>query len=168
MTQMATIQIAQEQEKNNFLIPNATFIVETIIFLIVMFIFFRFIVPPIRQALKDRNDMVTRQAEESRKASETFAAADQRHQEALAEARAEAGSIRDAARADGQRVLDELRGQATAEVTRLRTAGEEQLAAQRTQVVSDLEPQVAELSRSLASRIVGEKVTAASGGRRRE
>jgi F-type H+-transporting ATPase subunit b len=163
---MSTIQIAQEQEKNNFLIPNGTFFVELIIFLIVMFIFFRFIVPPVRQALRDRNDMVTRQAEESRKASETFAAAEQRHQEALAEARAEAGSIRDAARADGQRVLDELRGRANAEVTQLRTEGEEQLAAQRAQAVSDLEPHLAELSRTLASRIVGENVTAASGRRR--
>lgn len=166
MTQMTTIQFAQAQEKNNFLIPNATFFVETIIFLIVMFIFFRYIVPPIRQALRDRNDMVTRQAEESRKASETFAAAEQRHQEALAEARAEAGSIRDAARADGQRVLDELRGRANTEVAQLRTEGEEQLAAQRTRAVSDLEPHLAELSRTLASRIVGENVTAASGRRR--
>jgi F-type H+-transporting ATPase subunit b len=163
---MSTIQFAQEQEKNNFLIPDATFIVETIIFLIVMFIFFRFIVPPIRQALSDRNDMVTRQAEESRKASETFTAAERRHQEALAEARAEAGSIRDAARADGQRVLDELRGQANAEVARLRTEGEEQLATQRSQAVDDLEPHLAELSRTLASRIVGEDVAAASGRQR--
>lgn len=166
MMQMSTIQFAQEQEKNNFLIPNATFFAELIIFLIVMFIFFRFIVPPIRQALRDRNDMVTRQVEESRKASETFAAAEKRHQEALAEARAEAGSIRDAARADGQRVLDELRGRTNAEVAQLRTEGEEQLAAQRTRAVNDLEPHLAELSGTLASRIVGETVTAASGRRR--
>jgi|1186.fasta_scaffold60010_2 F-type H+-transporting ATPase subunit b len=165
MIRMSTIQLAQE-DKPNFLVPNATFFVETIIFLVVMFIFFRFIVPPIRQALKDRDDMITRQAEESRKASETFAAAEQRHQEALAEARAEANSIRDAARADGQRTLDELRGQANAEVARLRSAGEEQLAAQRSQAMNDLEPHLAELSRSLASRIVGEDVTVASGGRR--
>lgn len=164
MTQLSTIPLAQE--KNNFLLPNATFFVEAIIFLVVMFIFFRFIVPPIRQALRERNEMVQRQADESRRASEKFAAAEQRHREALSEARTEAGSIRDAARADGQRVLDERRGQASQEVARLRREGGEQLSAQRAQVVSDLEPEVAELSRVLASRIVGEDVAVASGRKR--
>jgi F-type H+-transporting ATPase subunit b len=163
---MSTIHLAQEQEKNNFLLPNATFFVEAIIFLVVMFIFFRYIVPPIRQALRERNEMVQRQVDESRKAAEKFAAAEQRHREALAEARAEAGSIRDSARADGQRVLDELRGKANEEVARLRRQGDEQLATQRAQVESDLEPNVAELSRALAGRIVGENVPVASGRKR--
>ena len=33
-------------ETNNFLLPNGTFIVESLIILVVLFIFFRFIVPP--------------------------------------------------------------------------------------------------------------------------
>jgi F-type H+-transporting ATPase subunit b len=110
--------------------------------------------------------MVARSAEEGKKADEKFAAAEARHREALGEARAEAGKIRDTARAEGQKVLDELRGQASAEVARLRREGDEQLAAQRERVVNDLEPQVAELSRVLASRIVGEDV-AVAGGRKR-
>jgi F-type H+-transporting ATPase subunit b len=162
---MSTIHLAQEQEKNNFLLPNATFFVETIIFLVVMFIFFRYIVPPIRQAMRERNAMVQRQADENRKASEKFTAAEERHREALSEARNEAAKIRDAARAEGQKVLDDLRGRASAQVAQLRREGDEQLSAQREQVLSDLEPQVAELSRVLASRIVGEKVPA--GGRKR-
>jgi F-type H+-transporting ATPase subunit b len=163
---MSTIHMAQAEDKPNFLVPNATFIVETIIILVVLFIFFRFIIPPVRQALRERNEMVQRQVDESRKATEKFAAAEQRHREALAEARAEAGSIRDSARADGQRVLDELRGKANEEVARLRKQGDEQLATQRTQAESDLEPHVAELSRALAGRIVGENVPVASGRKR--
>ena len=163
---MSTIHLAQAQEKNNFLLPNATFFVEAIIFLVVMFIFFRFIVPPIRQAMRERNEMVQRQADENRKASEKFTAAEERHREALSEARNEAAKIRDTARNEGQKVLDDLRGRASAEVAQLRRAGDEQLAAQRDQVLGDLEPQVAELSRVLASRIVGENVTVASGRKR--
>jgi F-type H+-transporting ATPase subunit b len=160
---MATMNLAAEKE--NFLLPNATIIVETIIFLIVLFVMWRFVVPPVRKAMADRRDMVQRQADESRKADEKFAGAEQRYREALSEARNEAAKIRDTARAEGQKVLDDLRGRASAEVAQLRTAGDEQLAAQRDQVLGDLEPQVAELSRVLASRIVGENV--AAGGRKR-
>ncbi|MGH3758169.1 F0F1 ATP synthase subunit B [Actinophytocola sp.] len=165
MPATSALFLAQEEEKPNFLLPNATIIVESLIFAIVLFVMWRFVVPPVRKAMADRREMVQRQADESKKADEKFAAAEQRHREALAEARAEAGKIRDTARAEGQKVLDELRGQASAEVTRLRRAGDEQLAAQREQVVRDLEPHVAELSRTLASRIVGENV--AAGGRKR-
>lgn len=161
---MNTIYLAQAEEKPNFLVPNATFFVETIIILVVLFIFFRYIVPPVRQAMRERIEMVQRQVEESRQASEKFAAADQRHREALAEARTEAGKIRDTARAEGQKVLDDLRGQATAEVSRLRQDGDRQLAEQRARVIEELQPQIAELSQVLASRVVGERVGA---GRRR-
>ncbi len=163
MTDMSTVQMAAE--KNNFLLPNATFFVEAIIFVVVLYIFAKFIVPPVRTAMRERNEMVQRQADESRKATEKFAAAEQRHRDALSEARTEAGKIRDAARADGKRALDELRGQASAEVARLRREGDEQLAVRRAEIVRDLEPQVAALSRALASRIVGENV--ATSGRKR-
>jgi F-type H+-transporting ATPase subunit b len=163
MTTMAAVNLAQEKE--NFLLPNATIIVETIIFLVILFVMWRYVVPPIRKAMADRRDMVQRQADESRKADEKFAAADQRYKEALSEARNEAAKIRDTARAEGQKVLDDFRGRASAQVAQLRTEGDEQLSAQRDQVLSDLEPQVAELSQALASRIVGEKVPA--GGRKR-
>ncbi len=163
MTVMSTTYLAAERE--NFLLPNATIIVESIIFAVVLFVMWRYVIPPVRDAMRERTDMVQRSIDESRKADEKFAAAEQRYRSALQEARTEAGKIRDSARAEGQRALDELRGQANTEVARLRREGDEQLAAQREQVVRDLEPQVAELSRTLASRIVGENVTA--GGRRR-
>jgi F-type H+-transporting ATPase subunit b len=164
MTDMSTIFLAQEEEKNNFLLPNATILVETIIFLVVLFIMWRFVVPPIRNAMQERREMVQTSLDEARRADEKFAAADARHREALNEARAEAGKIRDTARADGQRVLDELRERANAEVAEVRRQGAEQLGAQREQVVGELEPHVRELSVALASRVVGEKVAA---GRRK-
>jgi F-type H+-transporting ATPase subunit b len=165
MLHTSALFMAQEEEKPNFLLPNATIFVEALIFAVVLFVMWRYIVPPVRTAMRERREMVQRQIDESKKADEKFAAAEARHREALAEARAEAGKIRDTARAEGQKALDDLRGQASAEVARLRREGDEQLAAQRDQVVRDLEPQIVTLSQALASRIVGEKVTA--GGRKR-
>lgn len=164
MTAMSTIHLAQEGEKNNFLVPNATIMVEVIIVAVVLFIIWRYVVPPVREAMRERREMVQRQLDESRRADEKFAAAEERHREALNEARAEAGKIRDSARADGQRIIDELREQANTEVAEVRRQGAEQLAAQREQVLSELEPHVRELAVALASRVVGENVGA---GRRK-
>src|SRR2546430_2718424 len=107
-------------ESKNFLIPNGTFFVETLIFLVVLFIFWRFIVPPIRKVMQERNELVRKGIEEGRAAEEKFREAEQRYQQALAEARTEAAKIRDTARAEGQKVLDEFRAQTNAEVADLR------------------------------------------------
>lgn len=150
-------------ESKNFLIPNGTFFVETIIFLIVLWIFWQFIVPPIRKAMRERNELVQRGIEEGRQAEEKFRDAEQRYQQALNEARSEAAKIRDTARAEGQKILDEFRGRANAEVAEIRTRSAEQLAAQRERVLAELEPHVQELATSLASRVVGETVTGGRG-----
>jgi F-type H+-transporting ATPase subunit b len=144
------------QEKENFLLPNATIFVETIIFLVVLFIFFRFIVPPIRKAMRERNEMVQRSLDESRQAEEKFRQAEERYQQALSEARAEAARIRDVARAEWQKTLDELRARANAEIAELRKQAAEQLGQERERVLADLEPTVHGLASDLAGRVVGE------------
>lgn len=155
---MSTHVLAQ-QENNNFLLPNGTFFVELIIFGIVLLVIWRFVLPPVQEALKKRHDMVQRQIDESHQATEKFQAAEDRYREALTEARAESASIRDEARAEGQRMLDELRERTNAEVAEIRQRGEEQLAAQRERVTEELRPQLGALSTALASRVLGEDVS---------
>jgi F-type H+-transporting ATPase subunit b len=165
---MSAVNLAQEapKESENYLLPNGTFIVETIIFLVVLWIFFRFIVPPIRQALADRDEMVRKSAEDARAAEEKFRLAEERYQQALAEARTEATNIRDTSRAEGQKILDEFRSRTSAEVAELRQRAAEELAAERDRVMGELEPKVRELGSALAGRIVGEDVTVAAAPKR--
>jgi F-type H+-transporting ATPase subunit b len=149
-------------KSENFLLPNGTFFVEAIIFLVVLFIFFRFIVPPIRTALAEREAMVKKGLEDGRAAEEKFRLAEERYQQALAEARTEAAKIRDTARAEGQKILDDFRARTGAEVAQLRQQAAEHLAGERERVLAELEPRVRELASGLASRVVGEDVR---GGR---
>ena len=149
-------------ESKNFLIPNGTFFVETIIFLVVLWVFWQFIVPPIRKAMHDRNELIQKGIEEGRQAEEKFREAEERYQQALAEARSEAAKIRDTARAEGQKILDDFRARTNAEVAEQRQRAAEQLGAERDRVLAELEPRVRELATGLASRVVGENVT---GGR---
>ncbi|HWE92321.1 MAG TPA: F0F1 ATP synthase subunit B [Pseudonocardiaceae bacterium] len=148
----------------NILLPNATIIVEFVIFALVLLVMWRFIVPPILKAMQDRDDMVRRQAEESQKANETLTAAEQRYQEALTEARGKSASIRDEARLEGQQYLDELRTQAQAEVAGIAARGRDELAEQRSRALERLRPHVGELAVTLAGRVLGEELPADTAG----
>ncbi len=141
-----------------FLIPNATFFVELVIFLIVLGVIWRYVVPVVKRAMNQRQEMVRRQIEESQQARTRLAEAEARYSEALAEARVEAAKIRETARADAQETKDEMRQQAEQEVARIRQRGEEQLATQRDQIVRELRGELGELAVTLAGRIVGESV----------
>ena len=143
---------------NIFLIPNATFFVELVIFLLVLGVVWRYVVPPVKRAMNERQEMVRRQIEESEQARTRLEEAETRYSEALAEARVEAAKIREAARADAQEIKDEMRQQAEQEVVRIRQRGEEQLATQREQVVRELRGELGKLAVTLAGRIVGESV----------
>jgi len=150
-------------ESKNFLIPNGTFFVETIIFLVVLWIFWQFIVPPIRKAMRERNDLIQKGIEEGRQAEDKFREAEERYQQALNEARNEAAKIRDTARAEGQKILDDFRARTNTEVAAQRQRAAAQLATERDRVLSELEPRVRDLAGGLASRVVGESVTGTGG-----
>lgn len=142
----------------NFLIPNATLFAELVIFLLVLGLIWRYVVPPVKRSINERHAMVRRQIEEAQQASERLEAADAKYRDALAEARTEAARIREDARADAQRIREELRGQADEEVARIRQRGEEQLASQRDRAVRELRPEIGTLAATLAERIVGDSL----------
>jgi F-type H+-transporting ATPase subunit b len=141
-----------------FLLPNATFFVELLIFLLVLGVVWRYIVPPVKKAMNERQALIRRQIEESEKARKRLEEAEERYQQALNEARTEAAKIRETARADAQSIKEELREQADQEVSRIRERAEEQLATQREQVVRELRSELGELAVTLAGRIVGESL----------
>ncbi|MGH3753003.1 MAG: F0F1 ATP synthase subunit B [Pseudonocardiaceae bacterium] len=155
---MISHNLAAEGGGDIFLIPNATFFVELVIFLVVLGVVWRYVVPPVKRAMTERQEMIRRQIEESQQARTRLDEAQARYSEALAEARVEAAKIRESARADAQEIKDEMRQQAEQEVARIRQRGAEQLATQREQVVRELRGELGKLAVTLAGRIVGESV----------
>src|ERR687893_430616 len=155
---MSSHYLAAAGGGNIFLIPNATFFVELVIFLLVLGVVWRYVVPPVKRAMNERQEMVRRQIEEAQQARTRLEEAEARYSQALAEARVEAAKIRETARADAQEIKDEMRQQAEQEVARIRQRGEEQLATQREQVVRELRGELGKLAVTLAGRIVSESV----------
>lgn len=153
---------AEEGGQSNFLVPNGTFFVVLIIFLIVLGVIGKWVVPPISKVLRERDAMVKQTVEDSRKAADQFAAADEDYLSEMAKARGEASKLRDEARAEGRKVLEDMRGRASDEVSSTLQQANEQLKQQADAIESDLRSSVGTLSVTLASRVLGVEINAAT------
>jgi F-type H+-transporting ATPase subunit b len=149
---MTTDTLAQN---NNFLLPNATFFVELVLFLILFFVVARYIVPPLTRAMDERDELVRKAARDREEATRQLRNAEERYQSELSDARVEAARVRDEARAEAQKTRDEMKDEADQEVARLREEGERQLAEQRTEAMRQLRGDIGGLSSELAERITG-------------
>lgn len=150
---------AAEGGGNNFLIPNGTFFFVLAIFLLVLAIIGTFVVPPILKVLRERDAMVAKTASDTKKSAEQFEAAQADYEEAMKEARVQASSFRDNARAEGRKVVDDARARAEQEVMSTLQVAAEQLKRERDAVELDLRANVPSMSATLASRILGVDVT---------
>jgi F-type H+-transporting ATPase subunit b len=165
----AVLATSQAEGGNNFLVPNGTFFVVLIIFLIVLGVIGTFVVPPIMRVLHERESMVTKTLADNKKSAEQFAAAQTDYENAMSQARAEASAARDDARAEGRRVVNEVRARTEEEVAATLQDAGEQLKREGDAVTEDLRSHVEGMSATLASRILGVEVgvpTAATSGSR--
>jgi F-type H+-transporting ATPase subunit b len=147
---------------NNFLVPNGTFFFVLAIFLIVLAVIGTFVVPPVMRVLHEREAMVAKTAADNKEATEQFEAAKADYEEALSEARVQASSLRDNARAEGRKVVEDARARAEQQVMSTLQMASEQLKRERDAVELDLRANVASMSATLASRILGVDVAPAA------
>ena len=112
-----TLVASEEGGTSNFLIPNGTFFFVLAIFLIVLGVIGKFVVPPVQKVLGERERMIAKTAEDNRRAVDQEAAAEADYRSELAVARAESTAIRDEVRAEGRSELDQMRAQANDEVS---------------------------------------------------
>jgi F-type H+-transporting ATPase subunit b len=153
---------AEEGGQSNFLVPNGTFFFVLIIFLIVLGVIGKWVVPPISKVLRERDAMVKKTVEDSRKAADQFTAADDDYRAEMAKARGEASKLRDGARAEARKVLEDMRGRASGEVSSTLQEADSELKDQALSIQADLRSSVDTLSTTLASRVLGVEINAAT------
>lgn len=132
----------------------AVFIAELVGFVAMIYVLYRYVVPPVQAMTRARQDAIQQQVDAAEEADRLYREAEQKLESAIADARKEAARIRDDARADSSRIREELVAQAEREVERIRQRGEEQLAAQRDLLVRRLRGELGGQSMDLAERIV--------------
>jgi len=152
---MSTTTLAAQ---NNFLIPNATFLVEMVAFFVILGVLWRYVVPPIQRATSERQETIKTQFEEARAATERAETAEAEYKASLARARVQAARIREEARTQGRRIIDEMRAKAQSEADRELQHGRQHLTSERDALVRELREETGDLAVDLAGRIVGESL----------
>jgi F-type H+-transporting ATPase subunit b len=146
------------EASGNFLVPNATFIVELIAFLLILGILAKWVYPVIRKPIMARQALIAQQLEDAEAVKASLADARAEYQRALTEARNQAGQIRENARAEAQSSIEEMRTNAQEESARIVARGEELLANQRGAIVRELRGEIGSLAVELSEKIVNERL----------
>jgi len=155
-----TVRVLATDGTVNPLLPTwSEIILVVVIFSIVLFMFAKYVVPMFEKTFAERRDVIEGGIARAETAQLEAAQALEQYQRQLADARGEAAQIRENARAEAQRIVEELRTQAQEESARIVARGEEQLAAQRGQIVRELRGEIGTLAVELSEKIVGQRLS---------
>jgi ATP synthase F0 subunit b/ATP synthase F1 delta subunit len=137
----------------------STFIGQLIGFAVIIFLVVRYVVPPVRNMMKNQQENVRQQLEDSSEAEKKVADADSEHAKALEEARAEAKKVIEEARHDAEKIAEQLRAQADTELERIKTQGGQQVQLLRQQLIRELRQSLGAEAVHRARGLVGDFVS---------
>ena len=154
------ILTAAGTEDINPLIPAAYDILwSAVCFAIILGLFLWKILPNVQKTLDARAEVIEGGIKKAENAQAEAAAALDKYNEQLSEARAEAGRIREQARLDGTKILNELKEQATIEANRITANGLATIEAERQAALVSLRTEVGSLAIDLASGVIGQSLS---------
>nr|WP_202107192.1 F0F1 ATP synthase subunit B [Agromyces seonyuensis] len=153
------MKAATEGETTNPLLPAPYDIWwSAVCFVIILFFFWRYALPKMQQMLDERGAAIEGNIEKADEAQRQAEAALEQYTAQLAEARVEAGKIRETAREDGKQIVAEARENASAEATRITVSAQAQIEAERQSAIVSLRSEVGTLALDLASGVIGESL----------
>lgn len=143
---------------SNFLVPNTTFVVELVAFLIVLFVLGRYVLPRLNQMMADRQQAIRQALADAEEARERKAEAETERGRVIREAQQQARSIMEEANKQAEQLRAERRQQAEQEYERIVGSAYADIEAQARRAQEDLRRQAAELAVTVAERILGEGI----------
>jgi F-type H+-transporting ATPase subunit b len=155
---LSAVVAAEEGEFNPLLPHTAEIIVGAVAFGLLFLLLSKTVFPMFEKAYAARTEAIEGGIAKAEAAQAEAAAALKQYNDQLAEARTEAARIRDEAREQGKQIVDSLTAEAREAAERITARGEEQLAAERQQVVTQLRGEIGRLAVELAERVVGESL----------
>ncbi|WP_454150240.1 F0F1 ATP synthase subunit B [Microbacterium lacticum] len=151
---------AEEAEVQNPLFPAWYDIIwSALCFVIILFVFWKVALPKMKALLDKRSAAIEGNIAKADEAQRKAEAALEEYTAQLAEARKEAGEIREAAREDGKKIIAEAREIASAEAARLIATAHTQIEAERQSALVSLRSEVGTLALDLASAVIGESLS---------
>ncbi len=152
--------LAAEGESPNPLIPAWYDIIWSALwFFVILIVVWKVALPKLRVMLDARSAAIEGNIAKADEAQKQAEAALEQYTRQLAEARTEAGAIREAAREDGKKIIAEAREAATSEAARITATAHTQIEAERQTALVSLRTEVGSLAIDLAGGVVGETLS---------
>ena len=154
------ILAADGSEVGNPLLPAPYDIIwSAVCFVIIAIVVWRVALPRLNAVLDERSVKIEGNIAKADEAQKQAEAALEEYTRQLAEARTEAGEIREAAREDGKKIVAEAKDAASTEAARLTASAHAQIEAERQTALVSLRSEVGTLAIDLAGGVVGETLS---------
>jgi len=151
---------ADEGAAGNPLLPAVYDIIwSSVCFVVILFVIWRVALPRLTKVLDARSAAIEGNIAKADEAQKEAEARLEEYTRQLADARSEAGEIREAAREDGKKILAEAKDTANAEAARLTAAAHSQIEAERQTALVSLRSEVGTLALDLAGGVIGETLS---------
>lgn len=132
----------------------STFIGQLVGFAVIVWLVWRYVVPPVRKLMTDQQNTVRQQLADSSAAADRLAEASRAHAKAKEDARAEAQRLIEDAQSDAQRIGELLRAQADSDAERIKQQGAKQAELLRSQLIRQLRQDIGADSVRRATELV--------------
>lgn len=140
----------------NFLVPNSSFVVEVIAFLLVLAVLAKYVLPRLNSAMEERQKTIQQGQEEAEKAKERAAAAETEYRQAIDKARAEARSLVEEANKAGEAIRADWRQRAEAEYERIVSRAQADIDASARRASEELRQDLSETVIVVVRKVIGE------------
>ncbi|BAJ73379.1 F0F1-type ATP synthase, subunit b [Microbacterium testaceum StLB037] len=154
---LVTLAAEPAGEAHNPLFPAIYDIIwSAVCFVVIVFVVWRVALPRMAKLLDERSAAIEGNIAKADEAQRQAEAALEQYTAQLAEARREAGEIRETANQDGRKIVAEAKETASAEAARITAAAHSQIEAERQTALVQLRTEVGTLAVDLAGNVIGE------------
>jgi F-type H+-transporting ATPase subunit b len=150
------------QTASVFILPNGTFFIELVIFLVIVFVTAKYILPPLNRVVEKRQEQIRSSLEAADKARADAAAADDERRAVLDQARQQAREIVAQANHTAEQVRSEAQARGQAESDRIIANAETELAIARQRAVEESASRMGEIVLDTVEKIIGREVDGAA------
>lgn len=144
---------------SNFLVPNTTFIVELVIFLAVLGVLAKYVLPYLNRALDDRQQAIERNIREAAEAKARAQELEEQRAHQLAQGREEARRLREEASKVGEQLRQELQKKGEEDYQRLVARAGADIEASVRKAAEELRAQMSELVVAVVERVLSQGIS---------
>ncbi|WOF22104.1 F0F1 ATP synthase subunit B [Microbacterium betulae] len=155
----ALVTVAAEESPNLLLPAVYDIIWSGVCFIVILGVVVFVALPRLTKVLDERSAAIEGNIAKADEAQKQAEAALEEYTRQLAEARREAGEIREAAREDGKKIVAEARDNASVEAERIQASAHSQIEAERQSAIVSLRGEVGSLALDLAGNVIGEALS---------